>query len=153
MNELVVLLDDTRKASRVFLKGIDPDMVVYKESGWRTRDIIGHLTDWDIVAVQGLNAYMQGEVYLIPDYSGFDAFNHPKAQARWTQPVDAIFAEWEANHMALKDAVRALPADKLGEIIRLPWHEDGSLRVMIRIMAGHEHEHVEDIVRAAREAK
>lgn len=149
VDELVVLLDDTRKASRIFLKGIDPNLVVYAESGWRVRDIIGHMTDWDIEAVRGFDAFMQGEVYEIPGFTDFDSYNHPKAKARWNQPFNAVVAEWEVKHAALKDAVRALPPDKLGEIIRYPWQQNGSLRLMVRIMAGHEHGHVHDMVKAA----
>jgi hypothetical protein len=153
LDELIILLDDTRHASRALLEGIDPNQVIYKESGWRTRDLIGHMTDWDIEAVRGFDAYTRGEVYQIPDFTGFDTYNHAKAKARWNQPFDAVFADWEDTHIALKASARALPAVKLGEIVPYPWHDNGSLRLMVRIMADHEHEHVQDIVKATQQGK
>ncbi len=44
---LIELLAQTHSITREVLVGVDLDKRVYPDSGWRIRDIIGHIATWD----------------------------------------------------------------------------------------------------------
>lgn len=145
---LLRVIEHTRAESLQKLANVDPTSVIYQESGWRVKDIIGHLTDWDLEAVRTLEAFHEGGEYGIENFVGADAYNAVKAKARWDQPYEAIRAEWGEAHTRFKGMIGQLKNTDLPRFIFLPWHRDGSVRLMIRIMSSHEHEHINDIANA-----
>ena len=44
---LIDLLTDTHSASRMEIEGSDLKAQIYSDSGWRIRDILGHIAGWD----------------------------------------------------------------------------------------------------------
>lgn len=148
VDALLHILENTRAESIQQLQQTDPNRVIYAEGGWRVKDIIGHITDWEMEAVRALEAFHAGGQYTIPAYTGFEAYNQARAATRWNQPYELIFADWQATHEQLKSLVQQLNNADLSQVITLPWQDHGSLRLMIRFMAAHEHEHLQDIANA-----
>ena len=64
---LVESLTELHNSILAALEGIDMEMFVYKDSGWRVRDIIGHISTWDQEIANSLQAYKAGNEYLTPD--------------------------------------------------------------------------------------
>ena len=44
---LIDLLTATHSATIKLLEGVDLETRIYTESGWRIRDILGHIAGWD----------------------------------------------------------------------------------------------------------
>ena len=147
---LVQLLEETRRDTLIALEGVDDEMVVDPESGWRVKDIIGHLAAWDIEAVTALRAYGRGEVYLIPNYTTMDDFNARHIEKRKALLADQIRAEWETAHHDLKIALQEIPLDRFVVRMAYPWGGHGAISELVEIMAEHEREHCEDIAKAVR---
>ncbi|MGD9092582.1 MAG: hypothetical protein PVF74_07020, partial [Anaerolineales bacterium] len=60
---LIKLLTDSHSATRAAIEGVNPELPVYQESGWRIRDIIGHLATWDQQVTKSLRAFQAGMEY------------------------------------------------------------------------------------------
>ena len=141
-------LEHTRADSQQKLEGVDPNAVNYEEGNWRVREIIGHLTEWDLEVVRSLKAHAEGGQYLIPDFVDFDAYNNPAADARRNQPLDKLHEDWAEAHLAFKDAIQAMPEERMTIDMRYPWGPIDPVFYLVEIMAGHEREHIKDIVDA-----
>ena len=89
---LIDLLTDTHSASRMLLEGIDLETRIYSESGWRIRDILGHIASWDRQVAKSLRAFRDGEDYAIPNFDE-DATNEAMVleQRDWT--AGQVFTE------------------------------------------------------------
>lgn len=71
---LLDLLTQSYSAAHATLEGIDLEIRVYPDSGWRIRDILGHIATWDREVANSLRAFRVGQEYAIPNL-GEDAFN------------------------------------------------------------------------------
>ena len=70
MEEKKRLLDKLTKthlAVRATFDDVDMEMPVYKDSGWRARDILGHIATWDREVAKSLRAFQAGSEYLTPN--------------------------------------------------------------------------------------
>jgi len=65
-NHLLKLLTESHSAARATIEGIDPEWRVYTDTGWRIRDIIGHIATWDRQVAKSLQAFRTGKEYSIP---------------------------------------------------------------------------------------
>ncbi len=54
---LLKLLTESHSGLRATIEGIDPEWRVYTDTGWRIRDIIGHIATWDHQVAKSLRAY------------------------------------------------------------------------------------------------
>ena len=145
---LIDLLTDTHSASRMVIEGGDPEAQIYSESGWRIRDILGHIAGWDRQAAKSLRAFKSGEDYAIPDFDE-DAANQGMVdvQRNWTN--EQVIAEWDEAREDFKLAVEEIEIDKFPGDLLYPWGDErGSIAQLVKYMAEHDVEHREDIVKA-----
>ncbi len=91
---LLDLLANAHTVLHTTLEGIDPELSVHTDSGWRIRDIIGHIATWDREVVKSLSAFQAGTEYSNPDLDE-DAFNQQAAVAQKELTPQQVFAEWE----------------------------------------------------------
>lgn len=143
---LIDLLTDTHSATRKVMEGIDLETRIYSESGWRIRDILGHIAGWDRQAAKSLRAFRDGEDYGIPDLDE-DATNEAMVheQRNWT--VEQVFAEWDLAREDFKLAVEEIELDKFPGDLLYPWGDErGSIAQLVEYMAEHDIEHRDEIV-------
>lgn len=145
---LIRLLDDARLRTLTVLEGIDGDCVVHPDTGWRAKDVVGHIVFWEEEALASLVALKEGTIYTIPDFVSFDAYNQQDYQRRRDQPFLQIQDDLRTVRDRLKAALVALPPERFQGYMLFPWPQGGTLSDMIAIMAAHEDEHVSEIVRA-----
>ncbi len=145
---LIGLLTDTHSDTRMVIEGSDLEARIYSESGWRIRDILGHIAGWDRQAAKSLHAFRDGEDYAIPNFDE-DATNEAMVheQRNWT--AEQVIAEWDEAREDFKLAVEEIELDKFPGDLLYPWGDErGSIAQLVEYMAEHDIEHRDDIVKA-----
>jgi hypothetical protein len=147
-DRLIRLLDATRHHTRIVLQRADPERVVHPDTGWRVKDVVGHILVWEEEALRAVSARQSGETYTIPDFQNFDDYNQADFEQRRKVPFDQLLADLESVREQLKRAILDLPPDRLEGRMDFPWPGSGTFSTMIEIMAFHEDEHCAQIEQA-----
>lgn len=145
---LLAILNATRKAFLALLP-------LFPEAEWTTRpvcgvwtmkDLIGHLTDWEIVGVEALRQLTEGQT---PEFdvviNSFDEFNNPNAAARKDQPWAEVWSEFEAVRREMMEILADITPQNLARTFQAPWGGDVPGTFWPLIWAGHELEHAVDV--------
>ncbi len=116
---------------------------------WGLKDLLGHLTDWERVGLDGLCQLADGKVpefdYEIPD---FDAFNNKNAEARSGQSWADTWADLTQTRKDFTDLFDQLPEKSLARPMPTPWGGATPVYFWILVWAGHDHEHAIDVRQA-----
>ena len=151
---LLEQLTETHLATRNALDEINLELVVYNDTGWRVRDILGHMATWDQEVAKSLRDYQAGEEYLIPDRDEEETeYNQRAVDAQQALSNQQILAEWEQAHNELKNAVQDMPLDRFPGDMLYPWGEErGSIATLVEYMVEHDVEHRVEIIKAVQES-
>jgi hypothetical protein len=123
-------------------------MCVYRDTDWRIRDILGHITTWDREVTKSLRAFLAGTEYVIPDLDE-DEFNQQSVLKQRQLSTQQIQVEWEQARDEFKEAIREIPSDQFPGDLLYPWGDErGSIVQLIEYMIEHDDEHRDEIVRA-----
>jgi len=145
---LLDLLADEHSILRATLSGIDPELRVHADTGWRIRDIVGHIATWDREVVKSIRAFRSGTEYSIPDLDE-DVFNQRAVLEQQELTAEQVFAEWEQAREEFKAAVQEMPPDQFSGDLLYPWgDEHGSIAHLVEYMAKHDAGHRDEIVKA-----
>ncbi|HRQ40846.1 MAG TPA: DinB family protein [Chloroflexota bacterium] len=148
---LRAMLHSSRKAFQALLPLIpEPEWTTRPVCGvWTMKDLFGHLTDWEKVAVDGLRPLAAGQIPEF-DYTldSFDTFNNKNAAARAQQSWDEVWADYETTRATLLDLLAQTSSADLQRPFMAPWGREITGGVWLLIWPGHEMEHAID-VRAA----
>ncbi|MGB3714241.1 MAG: DinB family protein [Candidatus Promineifilaceae bacterium] len=150
---LLELLTLTHSETRTMLDGIDLDMHVYTESGWRIRDIIGHIATWDRQVANSLRAYRVGKEYTIRDLDE-DAFNQQDVLEQQESTTQQVFQSWVQAREEFRAAVNEIPLELFPGDLLYPWGDErGTIAHLVEMMAEHDVEHRDEIVKATQVGK
>ena len=150
---LLDLLANAHSILRTTVEGIDPELRVHTDSGWRIRDIIGHIATWDREVVKSLSAFQAGTEYSIPDLDE-DAFNLQAAMVQQELTARQVFSEWEQSRDDLKAVVQEMPSAQFPGDLLFPWGDErGSIAELVEFIVEHDAEHRDEIVKAIKAAK
>lgn len=145
---LLDLLDESHSAMREMLEGIDLEMHVYTDPGWKIRDIIAHLAAWDRQVAKSIRAYKEGGEYSIVDFDE-DAFNERVALEARKWSVEQVLAEWGQARQDFRAAIQEVLLEQFPGDLLYPWGEErGSILKLVRYMCEHDAEHQDDIMNA-----
>jgi hypothetical protein len=145
---LLELLDQTHAATRETLAGIDLELPVYPDSGWRIRDILGHIAAWDRQVAKSLSAYRDGHEYALADHDEA-AFNKQSIAEQQAIETQQLFEEWEKAREEFENAVDEIPIDQFPGDVLYPWGDERStIALLVETMAEHDVEHHNEIVKA-----
>ncbi len=108
--------------------------------GWKLKEFVGHVSGWDDSVIQALRTHGLGKPVDKTVTEGIDAYNAQAVSERATLDLDDILKEYGDKRLALIQAVRDLPEDKLNLPLDFPWGEFGSVAYMIEIFVDHEEE-------------
>jgi len=140
------MLAESRAKFEAALRDMDPQQVVYAESGWRVKDIIAHITAWELEVTTSLRAYNEGREYTIPGYTTDDAYNADIFRQYQHRPMEQLRADWGAVRAGMVAAIRAIPATRFEGQIMCPWNKYSAIDGIVRDMVNHEAEHLDDIL-------
>ena len=142
------LLTQSHFVTRSTLEGIDLECHVYADSGWRIRDIIGHIATWDRQVAKSLRAFRVGQEYALPDHDEA-AFNEQDVLEQQELTTQSIFEEWESAREEFKEAVKEIPLELFPGDLLYPWGDErGTIAHLVEMMVEHDGEHRDEIVQA-----
>ena len=142
---LLKLLTETHSAIPRTVAGVDPELPVYPDSGWRIRDIVGHIATWDREVAKSLRAFRVGQEYVLPDHDEA-AFNEQDILSQQELTSQQIFQEWELARKDFKEAIEKIPSEMFPGYLLYPWGDERGT------MARHDVEHRDEIVKAIQSA-
>jgi len=147
---LLEKLTEAHSAIRAILKGVDLEIRVYTDTGWRIRDILGHIATWDRQVAKSLRAFLAGTEYALPDLDGDETkFNEQAVLEQRELSTQQIFVEWEQARDDFKEAIREISPDKFPGDLLYPWGDErGSIAHLVKYMIDHDDEHRDEIVKA-----
>jgi hypothetical protein len=146
---LIKLLSDSHTATQATIEGLDPEWPVYEDTGWRIRDIIGHIATWDRQVTQSLRAYRMGVEYSIPNLEE-DDFNEGAVAEQRTLTAEQVYTDWEAARQDFIASVGEIPDDLFPGDLLYPWGDErGDIAQLVRYMTDHDQEHRQEIREAA----
>ena len=151
-NQMLQLLEVTRRETSLSLSSVDFDRVVYHEHPvWRVRDVVGHLGVWNGEAAQAIRAHAEGsEYHCILSEEKYDEYNGLAVAERRTWDAEQVWDEYESSSHQLKVLVETMPAEKWYSEMLYPWNERGNIQNLIEVMMRHEVEHREVITTSRR---
>jgi len=150
--KMLDLLTKTYQDTRTLLSGLDPERVIHTdERAWRVRDILGHLSVWNMEAVRSLRAYAEGgEYHCIPTEAQYYDYNGPAADERKRWTMEQVWAEYNSAHDQLRQIVASLPDEKWEGQMLYPWNLRGTVEYFIKVMMNHETmDHCSIVIKAA----
>jgi len=144
-NDLIKIIDSVRSELKSMLESIDPELEI--SPGWTIKEVVGHITAWEIVINKALIAFQAGDPPYFLREQDFDLFNKGEVEKRsgWTR--DEVIHEWEEVREELKKTITKLDEDDLPTEMVLPWGSERTVEELIEIIAEHEQEHAEDVER------
>jgi hypothetical protein len=146
--KLIARLDVTRQQTLAILDGIDPELIVYPDSGWRVKDIIAHLNAWEIEAQRSLKAYLHGDEYCLTGFTNEHDYNAKILDWRYDFGYSLIYDLWIRGRASFKTSIASVPPNKFTGRFLFPWGVRASVVMLVRDMTVHEKEHAADIRRA-----
>ena len=152
---LIDLLSVSQSVTLAALKGIDAEMLIYAQSDWTVRDIIGHLATWDRQSAKSLRAYREGSEYSIPDLGeDEDDFNQQAVLEQRALTSQQVFAEWDQTRADFQAAVQEIPLELFPGDLLYPWGDErGDIAKLVEFMVEHDAEHRDEIVKATEESQ
>ena len=145
---LLELLTESFSATRATIEGIDPEWRVHTDTGWRVRDIIGHIATWDRQVAKSLRAFRAGTEYSITNLDE-NAFNEQTVKEQRALTAEQVYVEWEQARQNFKDALSDIPLELFPGDLLYPWGDErGSVAQLVEYMTDHEAEHRDEIAKA-----
>jgi len=145
-------LDETHLATQATLNEVDLEKLVFSDSGWRIRDIVGHIATWDQEVAKSLRTYQEGSEYLIPNLDEEEVdYNQRAVEKQQELSNQQILAEWEQAFAELRKAVQDMPVDRFPGDMLYPWGDErGSIATLVEFIIEHAIEHQEEIIKAVK---
>jgi len=144
----VELLSKSLQESRRLLSRAVRTCPVHEEitPGWTVREVVIHITGWDLVVDRALQAYLQEKPPYQLDNPDIDHSNQRMIADRKEQPLEEILEEWQRVRESLLKTLSQLSETDLAAFRPYPWDERGTLGEMVGILAEHERWHAEEII-------
>lgn len=148
--KLLDKITEAHIATRKILDTADLEIVVYAESGWRVREIVGHIATWHQEVAKSVSAYQAGGEYLTPDLDEEEVdFNQKAVEEQKKLSAEQLLDEWEAANNALSNAVQEMPIERFPGDMMYPWGDErGDIVTLVEYMVDHAIEHNEEITKA-----
>jgi hypothetical protein len=108
---------------------------------WTLKDVLGHVTDWELFGLECLAARAAGRVAGL-SYNGEEKeWNAVHAAARQDQPWDAMWADLMATRRQMIGAASMLDDAELVRPVPSAWDPQDTAYAWVRICVDHDREH------------
>ena len=148
--DLTVLLaeiDQVRTDMGNVVQEIDTKLMIYP--GWTIKELIAHITAWEIVIHKAFQAYMAGDPPYFLREQDFDIFNEDAVDFRATWSMEQVLQEWKDVRENLTKTIHKLKETDLPVEMVLPWGSDRTVAELIEIIGEHEGEHLNDTIKVS----
>ena len=125
------------------VKQVDKSLIIYP--GWTIKEMIGHITAWEIVINKALIAYQKGDPPYFLHEQDFDVFNKEAVNRRGDWTLEKVLQEWKEVRAAVIKSIQKLKETDLTVEMVLPWGSERTVAELIEIIGEHESEHMGDV--------
>src|SRR5262245_29210550 len=112
--QLLAVVEDTWRQLDAAIDGLDEAALT--EPGvveaWSIKDLLGHITAWEQMALRRVDRWRRGEPLIDPDWTSTDAYNAGEAARRRDVPLSAVRAESAETRQRLRATLKALTDDE-----------------------------------------
>lgn len=145
LTDLVAYIDGVRQEMEGVISKTNPGKEICP--GWTTKEIISHISAWEIVIHKAIKAFTAGDPPYFLREQDFDRFNQEAVDFRADWSLEKVLQEWKEVRGELRATIQELDPDLLGEELVLPWGSERTLAELIEILGEHESEHMENIIK------
>ncbi len=145
LNVLLAEIDQVRTNMGNVVQEIDTKLMIYP--GWTIKEMIAHITAWEIVIHKALQAYMAGDPPYFLREQDFDIFNEQAVDFRASWSMEQVLQEWKDVREDLKKTIHKLKETDLTVEMVLPWGSERTVAELIEIIGEHEGEHMNDTIK------
>ena len=124
---------------------IDIAKIIYP--GWTIKELIGHITAWEIVIDKALINYQKDDAPYFLHEQDFDVFNQEAVDYRSEWTLEQVLQEWKTVRSDLVKTIKKLKEDDLDVDMVLPWGSERTVGELIEIAGEHESEHMEEVLK------
>jgi hypothetical protein len=141
---LRAILRATRQEFKTLIEFIPPAERDSKpiRDDWTLKDLVGHLTDWENLIVDGLRQLLldQSPQFNVT-ITDFAAFDEGHVQARRPMTWERVWRDFNHSRKALDDVFQQFPELFLSHTLVTPWGKEMPAYFWLTICFGHDHEH------------
>jgi len=112
---------------------------------WTLKDVLGHLTDWEQVGVDGLRSMARRRPLAVEYVADIEAWNQEHAEARREQPWNKVWADWQETREALVEILGGMLQPDLSRSYHFPWGPEGTAYQWVAVFVDHDREHAEGL--------
>lgn len=145
IGDLINSIDSVRNEMKVMVENVDPEVDICP--GWTIKEVIGHISAWEIVIHKALKAFRAGDPPYFLREQDFDLFNKFEVEKRSMRTLAEVIHEWKEVREELKKTITKLNENDLPTEMVLPWGSERTVQELIEIIAEHEQEHAENVER------
>ena len=141
--DLTVLLaeiDQVRTDMGKVVQEIDTKLMIYP--GWTIKEMIAHITAWEVVIHKAFQAYIAGDPPYFLREQDFDIFNEEAVNFRASWSMEQVLQEWRDVRKDLIKTIQKLKETDLPVEMVLPWGSERTVAELIEIIGEHEGEHM-----------
>ncbi|MGB2962942.1 MAG: DinB family protein [Anaerolineales bacterium] len=141
--QLLQSMDQIRSQMANLVETIDPELEICP--GWTIKEVLGHITAWEIVTNKAIKSFLAGESPYFLHEQDFDLYNQAQVKKRTGWTLDEVIREWKVVRAGLKKTLADVNAEDLEKEMVTPWGSERSIQELFEIAAEHEEEHAEGI--------
>lgn len=145
---LRAILKATRQEFTTLVDLVPPEDRVRKpvHNDWTLKDLVGHLTDWEQLVVDGLRQLLldQSPQFAVT-ITDFAAFDEAQVQARRPQSWRQVWQDFSRSRKVMDDVFQQFPELFLSHTLVTPWGKEMPAYFWLTICFGHDHEHATDL--------
>jgi len=148
--DLTVLLaeiDQVRTDMGKVVQEIDTKLMIYP--GWTIKEMIAHITAWEVVIHKAFQAYIAGDPPYFLREQDFDIFNEEAVNFRASWSMEQVFQEWRDVRKDLIKTIQKLKETDLPVEMVLPWGSERTVAELIEIIGEHEGEHMKVTIKVS----
>jgi hypothetical protein len=112
---------------------------------WTTKDLVGHIADWEQFGVEGLRLMAVGQAPAIEQIKDIEAWNQTHARARHDQPWEVVWGDLNRIRHDLLETLARMGSPELQQSFAFPWGEEGTAIEWVSVFVRHDQEHAADL--------
>ena len=121
LNLLLSEIDQIRTNMGKVVQETDTGLMIYP--GWTIKELIAHITAWEIVIHKAILAYLAGDPPYFLHEQDFDIFNEEAVDFRASWSLEKVLQEWKRITLQAKEA--GLEEERLSGELHLLYGEGG----------------------------
>lgn len=137
-------LNESRAGLESLFPRVDRKRQIYPK--WTLKELLDHITGWDEMVIDTLNAHLESRQPANPAEQGIDAYNEISIQKRSRLSIENSIADFKSIRLCLTEIIQQTPAQKLAEMMVVPWGGKSTVSEFLEIFARHEEEHTADLL-------